>query len=273
MTAALLDYAAAATAAVTSPRSACQQHCLTMLQQQLPRYFPMDCQPAALLAFAAAATTVILPHGLLASSIACLCCSSNYRDTSPRSATSSIAYLSCSSNCSVTSPRSAFQQYCLPMLQRENQPQLHTYLRARNQPQQKRQRICPRLLQQHACDFGVRSPGSTTLGTSASMLQDANQQQGEIHAFSAAASSLQKARNVCWVSRVVEKMGYLPLDLLVLIRLTDPRYFFTGSDPGQVSSFLSLFSMTNDSWIIFVFTERQKHETFNYLEEKILICF
>ena len=70
------------------------------------------------------------------------------------------------------------------------------------------------------------------------------------------------------VSRVVEKMGYLPLDLLVLIRLTDPRFFFTGSDPGQVSSFLSLFSMTNDSWIIFVFTERQKHETFNYLEEK-----
>ena len=200
MTAALLDYAAAATAAVTSPRSACQQHCLTMLQQQLPRYFPMDCQPAALLAFAAAATTVILPHGLLASSIACLCCSSNYRDTSPRSATSSIAYLSCSSNCSVTSPRSAFQQYCLPMLQRENQPQLHTYLRARNQPQQKRQRICPRLTQQHACDFGVRSPGSTTLGTSASMLQDANQQQGEIHAFSAAASSVLKARNVCWVT-------------------------------------------------------------------------
>ena len=209
MTAALLDYAAAATAAVTSPRSACQQHCLTMLQQQLLRYFPMDCQPAALLAFAAAATTVILPHGLLASSIACLCCSSNYRDTSPRSATSSIAYLSCSSNCSVTSPRSAFQQYCLPMLQRENQPQLHTYLRARNQPQQKRQRICPRLLQQHACDFGVRSPGSTTLGTSASMLQDANQQQGEIHAFSAAASSLQKARNVCW-GQIRSSRQYLP---------------------------------------------------------------
>ena len=33
---ALLKYAAAATAVITSPRSASQQHCLPLLQQQLP---------------------------------------------------------------------------------------------------------------------------------------------------------------------------------------------------------------------------------------------
>ena len=81
--AALLDYAAAATAVITSPRSASQQHCLPLLQQQLPWYFPKVCYqqhclpklqqqllcnfpkvcfPAVLLAYAAAGEPATASH-------------------------------------------------------------------------------------------------------------------------------------------------------------------------------------------------------------------